>query len=156
MLMGAGILFGEMVVVAVRVMVEAAVGVMSLFEKRCLPVSEVEVECFGVSFGLVGGDIFDLGGGFVFAVVEMEMDNLRLEVGAVVRLVWESEWEAVLFVTFESNVRESPFGMAMPEDFLMELFFFDGGCLGKVIGSEMEVVVVEVDELISGRCWRWL
>ena len=67
MLKGAGILFGEVVVVAVRVMVEAAVGVMSSFEKRCFSVSEVEVGCLGVTFGLL-------------------------------------EWEAVLFVAFESNV----------------------------------------------------
>ena len=26
----------------------------------------------------------------------------------------------------------------------MELFFFDGGCLGKATGSKMEMVVVEV------------
>ena len=36
MLMRAGILFGEVVVLAVRVMVLAAVGVMSFFEKCCL------------------------------------------------------------------------------------------------------------------------
>ena len=104
MLKGAGILFGEVVVVAVRVMVEAAVGVMSSFEKRCFSGSEVEVGCLGVTFGLLENDIFDLGGGFVAVVVEMEVVNLRLEVGVVFKLVLESEWEAVLFVAFESNV----------------------------------------------------
>ena len=43
-----------------------------------------------------------------------------------------------------SSVGGSPFGMAMREDFFMELFFCDTSCLGKVGGSKMEVVVVEV------------
>ena len=34
------------------------------------------------------GDIFDFGGIFVAVVVEMEVDDLELEEGAVVRLVW--------------------------------------------------------------------
>ena len=66
MLMRAGILFGEVVVVAVGVMVVAVVVVMSFFEKRCLSVMQMKVECSGVSFGLMGGDIFDLGGGGVY------------------------------------------------------------------------------------------
>ena len=33
------------------------------------------------------GDIFDFGGGFV-VVVEMEVNDLELEVGDVVRIVW--------------------------------------------------------------------
>ena len=73
-------LFGVVVVVAV--------GVMSFFEKRCLSVTELEVECLGVGFGLVGGDTFNLGGGFVAVVVEMELDDLELQVGDVFRLVW--------------------------------------------------------------------
>ena len=36
----------------------------------------------------MGGDIFDFGGVFVVVVVEMEVDDLELEEGAVVRLVW--------------------------------------------------------------------
>ena len=60
-------------------------GLISFFEKRCMSVTEVE--CLGVSFGLVGGDIFDLGGDFVVVVVEMKVDDLELEVVAVVRLV---------------------------------------------------------------------
>ena len=32
----------------------------------------------------------------------------------------------------------------MREDFFMELFFFDGGCMVDVTGSKMKVVVVEV------------
>ena len=59
-------------------------GVIS-FEKRCLSVTEVE--CLGVGFGLVRGDIFDLGGDFVAVVVEMEVEDLELEVEAVARLV---------------------------------------------------------------------
>ena len=43
-----------------------------------------------------------------------------------------------------SSVGGRPFGMVMREYFLMELFFFDDGCLGKVTGSKMKVVVVEV------------
>ena len=50
--------------------------------------SVMEVECLGVGFGLVGGDIFDLGGDFVAVVLEME--DLDLEVGAIVRLLWDS------------------------------------------------------------------
>ena len=49
--------------------------------------SVAEVECLGVSFRQVGGDIFDLGGDFVVVVVEMKVDDLELEVVAVVRLV---------------------------------------------------------------------
>ena len=45
------------VVVVVGVTVVAVVGVMFLFEKRFLSVIEVGMECLGVSFGLVGGDI---------------------------------------------------------------------------------------------------
>ena len=41
------------------------------------------------------------------------------------------------------NVDGRPFGMVIRADFLMEFFFFDG-CLGKVIGSKVEVVVVEM------------
>ena len=47
-----------------------------------------EVECLGVGFGLVGGGILNLDGGFVAVVVEMKVDDLELEVGAVVRLAW--------------------------------------------------------------------
>ena len=73
-------------------------GVMLFLEKLYLVVTNVELDCLGMSFGLVGGDIFDLGGGFIKVVVEMEMDDLELEVGVVVR--------RVLFVAFESNVSE--------------------------------------------------
>ena len=81
------------------VMVVAKVmGVMLFLEKLYLVVTNVELDCLGMSFGLVGGDIFDLGGGFIKVVVEMEMDDLELEVGVVVR--------RVLFVAFGSNVSE--------------------------------------------------
>ena len=78
MLMSAGILVGDVVVVAM--------GVMPSFEKRCLSVTEVE--CVGVGFGLVEGDIFDMAGNVHAVVVEMEVDDLELEVQFVVRLVW--------------------------------------------------------------------
>ena len=43
-----------------------------------------------------------------------------------------------------SNVGEHHFGMVMPTDFSMKFFFFYDGSLGKVAGSKMEVVVVEM------------
>ena len=66
-LMRACILFLELIVVLVW-----AVGVISFSEKHCLSMTEVAVECLGVSFGLVERDVFDLGGGFVAVVVGME------------------------------------------------------------------------------------
>lgn len=50
--------------------------------------TEVKLECLAVTFGLVGGDIFDLGRGFVAVVVEMKVNDLELEVGVVFRLAW--------------------------------------------------------------------
>ena len=47
-------------------------------------VAEVEGESLRVTFGRVGGDIFDLGGALVAAVVEMEVDDLELEEGVIV------------------------------------------------------------------------
>ena len=73
---------------AVGVMVvAAAVGVISFLEKRSLLVMKMEVEYLGVSFELVGGDILNLGGGFVAVVVEMKVEDFELEVEVVVRLV---------------------------------------------------------------------
>ena len=89
MFMKAGILVGEVVAVAMGVMVVmvvVAVRVMSSFEKCCLSV--MEVKCLGIGFGLMEGNIFDLAGNFVAVVVEMEVDDLELEVEVVVRLAW--------------------------------------------------------------------
>ena len=94
--MRAGFFFGGvevvearlMVVAMVRMMVLMAVRVMSFFEKCSVLVMEVEVECLGMSFGLVGGDIFDLGGTFVALVVMMEVDGFELEEGDILRPVW--------------------------------------------------------------------
>ena len=61
MLVRAGILFSGVVLVAVGVTEVAAAEVMFLFEKRFLLVTEVEVECLGVNFGLVGDYIFAFG-----------------------------------------------------------------------------------------------
>ena len=47
-------------------------------------VAEVEVESLRVTFGRVEGDIFDLGGALVAAVVKMEVDDLELEEGVIV------------------------------------------------------------------------
>ena len=43
-----------------------------------------------------------------------------------------------------SSVGGRPFDMVMRKDFFMELFLFGGGCLGNVIGSKMDVVVIQV------------
>ena len=43
-----------------------------------------------------------------------------------------------------SEVGGCLFGMTMRKDSLMEFFFFDDGCLGKVPGSKKKVVVVEM------------
>ena len=82
MSMRAGILFGVAAVVAV-----AMVGVMSFFEKSSVLVTEVEVECLGVNFGLMEGDNLYLGQAFVAVVVEMQVDELKLEEGVIVRPV---------------------------------------------------------------------
>ena len=96
LMLRAGILVGEVVVVVVvGVMVVKGLGVIC-FEKHCLSV--MEVECLCVGFGLVGVDIFDLGGDFIVEVVEIEMEALKLEVGAVVRLVWDSLNERMYFL----------------------------------------------------------
>ena len=47
------------------------------------------MECLGVSFGMEGGDILDLGGGFLVVVVEIEVDDLEQEVGVVIKLAWD-------------------------------------------------------------------
>ena len=80
MLIRADIFLGEPTVVGVRVMVVAGAGVMSVFEKRSFLITEIELESLGVNFGLVIGDILDLGGSLVEVVVGME-------VRVVVRLV---------------------------------------------------------------------
>ena len=43
-----------------------------------------------------------------------------------------------------SNVGEHSFGMVVQTDSLMEFFFFDGCCLGKVTGSKKEMVVIKM------------
>ena len=42
------------------------------------------------------------------------------------------------------NVGGSRFGMVMWADSLMEFFFFDGGCLGKLTGTKKELVAIEM------------
>ena len=84
MLMRAGILIGGVVVVAVGVMGVAAMGVIYFSEELCLSVMQVKF----LGYGLVRGDIVNFGGSFVAVVVEMEVYDLKLEVGDVVRLVW--------------------------------------------------------------------
>ena len=70
----------------IGVMVVVVVEVISCSEERCLSV--MKGECLGGGFWLVGGGIFDFGGCFAVVVVEMEVYDLELEVGAIVRLVW--------------------------------------------------------------------
>ena len=88
MLMREGILVGGVVVVVVRVMVMVEVGVVSFSEGRCLPMAEVE--CVVVGCGLVGGDVLNFGGVFAVVMVVLEMvgGGSKLEVVAVVRIVW--------------------------------------------------------------------
>ena len=91
--------------VMIGVMVVVVVEVISCSEERCFSV--MKGECLGGGFWLVGGGIFDFGGCFAVVVVEMEVYDLELEVGAIVRLVWicvNGELGAVLFVVFDLNV----------------------------------------------------
>ena len=149
MFIRADILASEVVVVVVGVMVVVTVGETSFSEKRCLTVTEVE--CLGVRFGLMGGDV----GGFGAVVVEMEVDDLELEVEvrAVIRLVWSSVngrlyflWRLIRMSLKGkiSNNGGGPFCMVIWADPLMEFFFLDGGYLGKLVGSKNEMVVVEM------------
>ena len=50
-----------------------------------------------------------------------------------------------------SNAGGCPFGIVMQADSLMEFFFFNGGCLGKMTGSKKEMVVVEMVVWMVGR-----
>lgn len=43
-----------------------------------------------------------------------------------------------------SNVGGHPFGMVIQVDFLIKLFFLDGGHLGKVTGAKMDMVVISL------------
>ena len=96
------------------------VGVICFSEKHYLSVTKVE--CLGIGFGLLGGDIFDFGGFFIVVVVEMDVDHLELEIKAVVRLVWSCVNEKLYFLCHlrqmslegkVSNVGGCPFGMMM-------------------------------------------
>ena len=138
------------------VMAVGAVGIISFSEKRFLSVTEVKF--LGLGFRLVGGDILDLGGGFVTVVVEMEVDNLESGVRAVVRLVWNCLDGRLYFLwclnqkSLEGKMSSDGgrlFGIVMRADFLKEFFFFDGFCLGKVTVSKKDVVW-------SGWLWGWL
>ena len=108
----------------------------------------------------MGGDIFDFGGVFVAVVVEMEVEDLELWLGALVRVVWSCENRELFFLwrlsqmSLErkmSNAGGHPLGIVMQADSLMEFLFFDGRFLGKVTGSKKEVVVVEMVVGIVGR-----
>ena len=48
----------------------------------------MEMECLEVGFGLVGDDILNLGRDFVALVVEVDVEDIELEVKAIVRLIW--------------------------------------------------------------------
>ena len=82
----------------------------------------------------MGCDIFDFGGGFVVVVVE-EVNDLELEVGDVVRIVWcrvNKELYCLWHLNRKSlegnmsNVGGCPFGMVMRANSLMEVFCSDG------------------------------
>ena len=55
----------------------------------------------------MGGDIFAFSGEFVAVVVEMEVDDLELEVGAVVRLVWSCVNKELYFLWSNVSRREN-------------------------------------------------
>ena len=98
MLIRVGILVGVVVMVVVGVMVVAAVGLIS-FKKHLLV---TEVECLGVDFWLVEGDM-----GGVFCCCSGGNGRGGFKVGG--RSCCEAslglfEWEDVLFVVFESIV----------------------------------------------------
>ena len=48
----------------------------------------MEMECLEVGFGLVRDDILNLGRDFVALVVEVDVEDIELEVKAIVRLIW--------------------------------------------------------------------
>ena len=119
-----------------------------------------KVECVVVGCGLVGGDVLNFGGGFVAVVVVVErvVGGSKLEVVAVVRIVWSSVNEELYSLwclsqkSLEgkmSSVGGCVFGELMQAYSLMEC------CLGEVTGSRKEVVVVE---MVVGwpRAWYWL
>ena len=98
-------------------------------------------------------------GVFVAVVVEMEVNDFEFEVNDlelevdVVGIVWSCVNKELCFLwhlsqmSLEgkmSNVGGHPFGMVMPASSLIEVFFLDGGCLGRVTGPRKEVVVVEM------------
>ena len=93
------------------------------------------------------------GGGFVAVVLEMVVDDLKLEVGAFVRLVWSCvNGDLYLLWRLTQKALEGKmskdgwhhFAIVMRADSLMEFFLFDGSCLWEVTGSMKEVVVVEM------------
>ena len=111
-----------------------------------------EVECWRVCFSLVGCDIFDFGGSFVVLVVEV--NDLKLEVGDAVRIVWcpvnkelYCPW-SLSRKSLEGNISNDgghPFGMVMWASSLKEVFCSGGTCcLGQVTGPRKEVVVVKM------------
>ena len=91
-------------------------------------------------------------GGFVAVVVEM-VGDLKLEVEAIVKIVWSCV-NGELYCLWRlkrkslegkfSNVGGRLFGVVMRADSLMEFFLFDGSCLREVAGLIKEVMVVEM------------
>ena len=90
-------------------------------------------EVFMGMFWACEGDILDLGQGFEAVVVEMEVDDLELEVGAVARLVWGclngrlySLWcmSRKSLKGKMSNNGGRPFGMVIRVNFLKDFLFF--------------------------------
>ena len=91
-------------------------------------------------------------GGFVAVVVEM-VGDLKLEVEAIVKIVWSCV-NGELYCLWRlkrkslegkfSNVGGRLFGVVMRADSLMEFFLFDGSGLREVAGLIKEVMVVEM------------
>ena len=101
----------------------------------------------------MGRDIFDFGGGFVVVAVE-EVNDLELEVGNTVRIVWCRVNKELYCLwrlsrkSLEGNMSNDgghPFGVVMWSNSLKEIFCSGGSCcLGNVTGPREEVVVVEM------------
>ena len=111
--------------------------------------SVVEVDCLGVIFFLMEGDIFELGGVFEVVVLEVEVENFEMVVGCVMRLVvWFLNWRGDLLWRLSlnlMNVGACLFRMVM---WVGLLVIFGRGFLGKVV--VVTVVIEVVTEVVLG------
>ena len=111
------------------------------------------------TFWVLGRDIFDFGGGFVALAVE-DMNDLELEVGDAVRIVWCCVNEELYCPwrlsrkSLEGNTSNDggrAFGVVMWANSLEEVFCSGGSCrLGKVTGPRKVMVVEMVVGMVRG------